>query len=83
MKKRNMGYLIPLGIVLVFIGIIIIFLGTLQQGAKAGEPKTHIGIGGFIGPIPFGFANSTTMLYIVMGIAVFFFIMWLVLRYAL
>jgi uncharacterized protein (TIGR00304 family) len=89
-KKRNMiELLIPVGILLIFLGIIIIFAGTLlqQQSDKSttseqGKPKVHIGIGGFIGPIPFGFANSKTALYITIGAAAFFFIVWLILKYA-
>lgn len=77
-------YLIPVGILLILLGFIIVFIGTAMQAGKAPEAKTktHVGVGGFIGPIPFGFATSKTMLYVMIGAAVFFFILWIILRYA-
>jgi uncharacterized protein (TIGR00304 family) len=83
-KNRNMiQYLVPLGILLIFLGFIIVFIGAAMQAkAPEGKTKTHVGVGGFIGPIPFGFATSKTMLYVVIGLAIFFFIIWLILRYS-
>lgn len=86
-KHRNMiDYIVSLGILFIFLGIIIVFIGSvLQQGSqKTGDTKSnvHIGVGGFIGPIPFGFANSRTALYITLSAAAFFMIVWLILRYA-
>ncbi len=88
-KKRNMiGYIVPLGVLLIFLGVIVVFIGSMLmagQDAKTGEKSrsgVHVGVGGFIGPIPFGFATSRTMLYVVIGLVVFFFILWLILRYA-
>lgn len=88
-KKRNMiEYMIPVGILFIFLGVIIIFAGSMLmagQQEKAGSgSKTgvHVGVGGFIGPIPFGFANSRTALYVVIGLAVFTMVVWLILRYA-
>jgi uncharacterized protein (TIGR00304 family) len=84
MKKKTMiEYLIPIGIILILLGFIIVLVGSFLQAGKAPEAKTktHVGVGGFIGPIPFGFATSKTMLYVVIGLAIFFFILWLILRY--
>jgi uncharacterized protein (TIGR00304 family) len=87
-KKKNMvGYLIPLGIIFIFLGFIILMAGMLllsgqQSREKGSKPKVSIGVGGFIGPIPFGFANSRTMLYVVIGVALFLMIVWLILRYS-
>jgi len=57
-----------LGLAFVIIGIVIIaavaFLG------KSGETKTEAGVGGFIGIIPFGFATSKGMLYLVVALSV-------------
>lgn len=57
--------LIPIGILIIFIGFIIIFIGALS-GMGKGESK--VAVGGFIGFIPFGFANDKRMLWIVIGI---------------
>jgi uncharacterized membrane protein len=53
--------LILLGFVLIFIGIFLIIIASLL-GTEKGETK--VAVGGFIGPIPFGFANDKNMLYI-------------------
>ena len=52
-----MEQLISLGIIIIFIGFIIIFFGILK-GSKETASKTRITVGGFIGPIPFGFGNN-------------------------
>lgn len=54
-----------LGMILVFIGIALLAFST------AGEKgKVHIGVGGFIGPIPFGFATEKNMLYLTLIITI-------------
>ncbi len=55
--------LILLGTVLLLVGFILVIAGF---GSK-GEAK--FGFGGFIGPIPFGFANDPKMLWVVMAIS--------------
>ena len=47
---------ITLGILLVFIGFILLFIGSMGKG------DLKVGVGGFIGPIPFGWANDPEML---------------------
>ena len=64
-------FLILLGIVLIFTGMIIIIIGSLL-GAQRGEVK--VGIGGFIGPIPFGFASERGMLYLVIVLTIAMFV---------
>jgi len=81
------GYLVPIGFILIFLGVAIVLIGSFliqNQDTRStdNKSKVHVGVGGFIGPIPFGFANSKTALYITIGAAVFFFILWLILRYA-
>ena len=73
--------LIPLGIILVFAGIVIIIIGSLL--GSQGQGKTGYAVGGFIGPIPFGFANSKEMLYVVVIISVIMlvFILFSILRF--
>jgi len=52
---------ILVGIILVFLGMLLIVAGSLL--GKSG--RIEWGVGGFIGPIPFGFASSKSMLYFV------------------
>ena len=70
-----MKQLVPIGILIIFIGIILIFIGALSQ-IKDGK-NTKIAVGGFIGFIPFGFANDKRMLYFVIGMTLILFIFYL------
>ena len=66
--------LISLGILIILIGFTLVFIGALSAAPK-GDAK--VAVGGFIGFIPFGFANDKRMLWILMGIMgalIFFFI---------
>ncbi|MBI2674998.1 MAG: hypothetical protein HYX24_00955 [Candidatus Aenigmarchaeota archaeon] len=56
------------GILLIFIGIFLVLIGSMMQASKT-EGKVSVGIGGFIGPIPFGFSNSKEMLYMVIAVS--------------
>ena len=67
--------LIPLGLLVVVIGIILIILGSL-----GGKSDVKVGVGGFIGPIPFGFGNDKTMVYIAIAITLVFFLSFLLIR---
>jgi len=73
-----MKQLIPLGIVFIFLGVIIIMIGAL---ANIDKEKTDVkfGFGGFIGFIPFGFANDKRILYIFIGLA-FLMFLWILLN---
>lgn len=70
--------LISLGILIILIGFALIFIGALTQ-AFTGKSDTKVAVGGFIGFIPFGFANDKKMMWVLvafMAIALaFFFIM--------
>jgi len=66
-----MEQLIPIGLVLILIGFILIAAGGLSH-----TKDIHVGFGGFIGPIPFGWATSKPVLYAVMGITVVFALLW-------
>ena len=68
----DVSNLIPLGFALIFIGLLLIMAGSINKG------DVHWGIGGFIGPIPFGFANSRNALYTVAAISVIAFLVLLV-----
>ncbi len=71
-------HLILLGILLIFLGFFLVIMGSLLHASKE-EWKVSVGVGGFIGPIPFGFANNREMLYLVMAFTavalVFFFLL--------
>jgi uncharacterized membrane protein len=66
-----MDQLVGVGFAVVFLGIILIVIGSL---IGSGEGKTKIAIGGFIGPVPFGFANDSRLLYVVIAAAMIVFI---------
>jgi uncharacterized membrane protein len=55
-----------LGILFVIIGVMIIAFFAL---GIPGETKTEVAVGGFIGPIPFGFATSRNMLYLTIALS--------------
>ena len=75
--------LILVGIIAIFIGFALILLGSQSptsdtniRGEKSSEKKPiQVGVGGFIGPIPFGFANSREMLYLVIAVSVGMFLL--------
>lgn len=58
--------ILALGMLIVIIGIIVIAAGSLMGG----KGKSEFAVGGFIGPIPFGFASSREMLYMAVGLTV-------------
>lgn len=62
------SFFLLLGLVFVVIGIVIIAAVTLL--GKSGETRTEVGVGGFIGFLPFGFATSKGMLYLVVALTV-------------
>ena len=62
--------LVTLGIMAIFAGVILVMVGSLTSG----KSEVNVGVGGFIGPIPFGFANNPTMLKIIVGITAAFFL---------
>jgi uncharacterized membrane protein len=57
--------LVPLGLILIFVGILLVIFG-LTSSTK----ETKFAFGGFIGPIPFGFANDPKLLWVVLTISV-------------
>jgi len=72
-------HLITIGIVLIFIGFSLVFIGSLLSSQKSGS-KVEWGVGGFIGPIPFGFASSKNMFYITLALVVTFFVIFLLMN---
>ena len=68
--------LIILGILLIIIGFIIVFFG-IFMGAKEGASNTKVAVGGFIGPIPFGFGNDKNLVWFVAILSAVLFLIWL------
>ena len=73
-----MKQLIFLGILLIFLGVIVIIIGSLTGLNK--ENNVKVGVGGFIGFIPFGFANDKRILYFFIGLA-FLMLIWILLNF--
>lgn len=69
-----MDMLILAGVIFLFLGIVLIIIGTSKSST------VKVGVGGFIGPIPFGFANSPLVMYIIIGLMAFTMIIWYLLR---
>ena len=55
------------GVVLIFLGFLLVLIGSLLA---CGRGETKVAVGGFIGPIPFGWANDPRMLKWVMIVSV-------------
>lgn len=72
----KMEQLISLGVLLIIIGFIVVFFGVLT-GAKETSSKTKVAVGGFIGPIPFGFGNDKNLLWFVMILSLVLLLIWL------
>lgn len=74
--------LVEAGLLFILVGFAFVIIGGLTGSQAKG---TKVAVGGFIGPIPFGFANDPRMLKIVIGISVavliLFFILPLLMRY--
>jgi len=68
----NIERLFYFGLVLIFIGIFLIIISSFSL-----KEKTKIAVGGFIGFIPFGFANDKKMLYLLLGFMFLVFIVWI------
>lgn len=71
-------YLIPSGITVVLIGILIIFIGALSN---YGSPGSKFAVGGFVGPIPFGFGNDKPLVYILIAVSAFVALLFLIIDF--
>ena len=60
----KMDQLINFGVLLMIVGFAIVFFGVLK-GSKEMTSNTKVAIGGFIGPIPFGFGNDKNLVWLV------------------
>ncbi|MEK6949089.1 MAG: hypothetical protein AABX34_02630 [Nanoarchaeota archaeon] len=68
--------LIRTGFFVILIGFILVFFGALSS---SNTKDTKVAVGGFIGFIPFGFANDKRMMWVLIAlmavVLVFFFVM--------
>ena len=67
--------LISLGILIIFIGFIIVLIGALTAAPKG---ETKVAVGGFVGFIPFGFANDRRLLWALIAIMGVMLLFWIV-----
>ena len=72
----KMEQFFALGVLLIIIGFLIVFFG-MFFGAKEGASSTKVAIGGFIGPIPFGFGNDKNFVWFVTILSLVLFLLWL------
>ena len=75
----RMEHLIGIGVLLMIIGLIIVFFGIFMSAKETGKAK--VAVGGFIGPIPFGFGNDKTLLWFVTILSLVVFLFWLFLNF--
>lgn len=75
----KMEHLIGIGVLLMIIGLIIVFFGIFMSAKETGKAK--VAVGGFIGPIPFGFGNDKTLLWFVTILSLVVFLFWLFLNF--
>jgi len=77
----KMEQLIGIGILLIFIGFIIVFIGAFLSATKqTSTDKAKVAVGGFIGPIPFGFGNDKNLVWFVTILSLVLFLFWLFFR---
>lgn len=67
------------GFLIIFLGIVVVIVGSFLATSKSKQTKVEWGIGGFIGPIPFGAASREDILKIIITISVMFLILFLIL----
>ena len=75
----KMEQLISLGILMIFIGFAIVIIGTFlsASGPKEAGSGAKAAVGGFIGPIPFGFGNDKNLVWFVTILSAALLLFWL------
>lgn len=71
--------LIPIGIIVILIGFALVVIGSILATSKSKDAKVEWAVGGFIGPIPFGFASRGDLLKIIIVISAIFLVAFLIL----
>lgn len=69
--------LISIGILVILLGFAIVFIGSFL-GTQKSEAK--VAVGGFVGFIPFGFANDSKLLYALLAVMAVLFLFWILFR---
>lgn len=72
-----MKNLVGIGIFLIILGFVVVTIGSLTDGRQK-STGTKVAIGGFIGPIPFGWANDKRLFYPLMGLMIALAVFWIV-----
>jgi len=73
--------IITIGIGLILFGILLLIIGSLIDLTKP-NTKTDIAVGGFIGPIPFGFFTEKRMFWVWLLILIVLIIFYFILKRA-
>jgi len=69
--------LLSIGILIILVGFAIVVIGSLT-GPQKGDTK--VAVGGFIGFIPFGFANDKRFLWAGIGLSFFILVFYVLFR---
>lgn len=72
-----MKNLVGIGIFLIILGFVVVTIGSLTENRQK-STGTKVAIGGFIGPIPFGWANDKQLFYPLMGVLIALAVFWIV-----
>jgi len=62
------------GFALVFLGVLVIIAGSIMA-ASSQKSDVKFAVGGFLGFIPFGFANDRRLLFFVLAVSLVFFLL--------
>jgi len=73
-----MEQLVAIGIIVIVIGIMLIIIGSISMIKSKG--KTEWAIGGFIGPIPFGWASREDLLKFIIFVSIVFLFVFIILN---
>lgn len=73
MLKMNAEAVIQTGFLVVLLGFALIIMGeALQSKESSGRSRVEWAFGGFIGPIPFGFASRSGWLKFIIVLSIIF-----------
>ena len=67
--------IISIGILVILLGFAIVFIGSFLGTQKS---ETKVAVGGFVGFIPFGFANDRKLLWALIAIMGVMLLFWIV-----
>ena len=72
-------YIIPLGVVIIFLGFALIIIGSFLSAQKDTKTDSKFFVGGVFGFIPFGFGSDRGIVITGLIITVMLFLIWVVL----